>query len=473
MLLIWKNLRMRINNKPIKVNKFKGLMVAILTTVLLLSLMVTININASFAAETKKKSVKVEIPEIEADSAIVLSASTNEIVYSLHADRKLSPGSTVKLMNAMVVIDNMHDNKEFRNKVQITSDIVKAGETFPAGTSVSVEDLMYTMLMTDNNEAAEALAKYSAGSVSNFVDQMNAKAQQLGLVNTRYLNVSGAYDTEQYSTVEDTAKIAKAAYHYAPINRMATAERHNVRVIDGGSDKAIENSITMKSGDGAYAGFQAGVFNTMTEPEEHEVFLGSAIKKDLNLIVVLFDEKKGSSVKDAKALFDYGFKKANQKSIIAKDKKVGKVKIKHGAKTRLAVYTAGTGYVYIPPEGSDSLVKTETVIYDNIRAPLKAGDKVGEYRIYVADELTGTVDVIVKENVKEGWFPSYIYISNLTTIIIASFLFIFIYLIIRAIRIKRRKIKIRAKKRQEKIREMARKKLEIEEDRRRRNWTYR
>lgn len=467
---------MRTNNKPIIVNKFTRLMVAIMTTVLLSSLMVTININTSFAASkanSKKKVVKIAEPEVEAESAIVLSASTNEIVYSLHTDRKLSPGNTVKLMNAMVVIDNMHDTKEFRNKIQITADIAKAGETYPAGSSISVEDLMYTMLMTDDNEAAEALAHYSAGSVSNFIDQMNAKAQQLGLVNTRYTNVSGEYDQDQYSTVEDTAKIAKAAYHYAAIKRMAIADYHNVRVFDGGGDKKIENANPLKSGSDSYSGFQTGILNSMTEPEEHEVFLGSAIKNDLNLIVVLFDEKKDASIKDAKSLFDYGFKKATQKQIIAKDKKVGKVKIKHGVKTHLPVYTAGTGYVYIPPEGSDSLVKTETVIYDNVRAPLKAGDKVGEYRIYVADELTGTVDVVVKENIKEGWLPSYIYISNITTIIILAVFFIFVYLIIRARRINRRRKKLRAKKRQEKIREMARKKLEIEEDRRRRNWTYR
>ena len=158
--------------------------------------------------------------------------------------------------------------------------------------------------------------------------------------------------------------------------------------------------------------------------------------------------------------------------IIKKDVKIGKVRIKHGAKTRLAAYTSGKGYVYIPPEGSDSLVKTESVIFDNVEAPIKAGDKVGEYRIYVADELTGTVDLVVKEDVSLGWLPSYIYISNTMTVIICVILLIIVLLIVRAGNIKRRRKRMRARKHKEKIREIARQRLEIEEDRKRRNWNY-
>ena len=192
----------------------------------------------------------------------------------------------------------------------------------------------------------------------------------------------------------------------------------------------------------------------------------------MNLVVVLFDEAEGKSPGDATKLFNYGFKKATQKVIIKKGVKIGKVKVKHGAKTRLKVYTASKGFVYIPPEGSDSLIKTEPVIFNNVEAPLKAGDKVGEYRIYVANELTGTVDLVVKEDVKIGWTPSYIYISNMTTVIICLILFIIILLFVRARNIKRRKKRMRARKHKEKIREIAKKRLEIEEDRRRRNWTY-
>ena len=470
---------MRTNNRIINsknINKsLVRIMVAVLAMILVSSLMVTININTSFAASKKKAKAKtsdVTAPEIQAQSAVVFSASTNEVVFSSHRDRKLPPGSTVQLMVAMVVIDNMHDDKEYKNSVQITEDMYSAGTTYPVGSSVKVEDLMYTMLMSGDVESAKALATYSAGTESNFVDQMNSKAQQLGLVNTRYTNSTGAYNTDQFSTAEDTAKIAKAAYQYGVIKQMSGEDRHSVKVTDGNGDKTIENTHPFMSGSSSYKGFKGGSYSKLSEPDSKEVFLASAISNDMNLIVVLFDEAPGKSTTDATKLLDYGFQKATQKVIIKKDVKIGKVRIKHGAKTRLAAYTSGKGYVYIPPEGSDSLVKTESVIFDNVEAPLKAGDKVGEYRIYVADELTGTVDLVVKEDVSLGWLPSYIYISNTMTVIICVILLIIVLLIVRAGNIKRRRKHMRARKHKEKIREIARQRLEIEEDRKRRNWNY-
>ena len=472
---------MRINNEIVNSKNINKSLVRILVTVMVMllvsSLMVTININTSFAASKSKKKAKtktstIAAPEIEAESAVVLSASTSEVVYSSRKDRKLQPGGTVQLMVAMVVIDNMHDDKEYKNNVQISDDMYGAGTTFPSGSSIKVEDLMYTMLMSGDAESAKALAIYSAGSEANFVDQMNSKAQQLGLVNTRYTNATGEYDTDQYSTVEDTAKIAKAAYQYGAIKRMSGEASHTVKVTDGEGDKKITNSHPFMSGSDSYRGFKGGIYSKLTEPEGKEVFLAYATHNDMNLVVVLFDEAEGKSHGDATKLFNYGFKKATQKVIIKKGVKIGKVKVKHGAKTRLKVYTASKGFVYIPPEGSDSLIKTEPVIFNNVEAPLKAGDKVGEYRIYVANELTGTVDLVVKEDVKIGWPPSYIYISNMTTVIICLILFIIIVLFVRARNIKRRKKRMRARKHKEKIREIAKKRLEIEEDRRRRNWTY-
>ena len=254
---------------------------------------------------------------------------------------------------------------------------------------------------------------------------------------------------------------------------MSGESSHTVKVTDGDGDKKITNTHPFMTGSDSYKGFKGGTYSKLTEQEGKEVFLAYVTHNDMSLVVVLFDEAEGKSAEDATKLFNYGFKKATQKVIIKKGVKVGRVKVKHGAKTRMKVYTSGKGYVYIPPEGSDSLVKTEAVIYNNVEAPLKSGDKVGEYRIYVANELTGTVDLVVTEDDKVGWLPSYIYISNMMTVTICVILFVIFLLLVRARNIRRRRKRLRARKHKEKIREIARQRLEIEEDRRRRNWTYR
>ena len=88
----------------------------------------------------------------------------------------------------------------------------------------------------------------------------------------------------------------------------------------------------------------------------------------------------------------------------------------------------------------------------------------------MADELKGTVDLIIKEDVPLGWYPSRYYISNTATIVLGVMLFLLLVLLIRAGHVKRRRAKIREVMRREKIRELAMMQLEIDEDRKRREW---
>ena len=449
-------------------SKTMKLVVAVLSVFMTLALMTTINANEAYAASAE--------PSISADSAIVMSASTGETVYASHELRKMPMADSVKFMTAMVVIDNMHSSSEFKNKVQITSAIAKSGDTFAVNESVSVRDLMYAMLMSSSDEAATALAIYSSGSVSAFVSQMNAKTQELGLTNTHYVDPTGAYDTEQYSTAADTAIITQKAFRYSNIKKMSRTLTHQIAATNSSKAKTVTNTNDLLTGGTGgslkYSGMYGGIIGHLTKPQTASTYVGIAEKDDMSLIVVLLGEPEASRAKDAKALLDYGFSNVTRKVIVKADKNVGKIKIKHGAKTRVSVYTAGKGFVYIPPEGGKSLVKTRTVIYDNLTAPVKAGTKAGEYRIYVADELTGTVDLIVKDDVKTGWFPSYIYISNLMSVIIGIVIVIIVYFLLRARATRRRKRRQKERERKEKILEIARKQMEIEDDRKRRNWTY-
>ena len=136
-------------------------------------------------------------------------------------------------------------------------------------------------------------------------------------------------------------------------------------------------------------------------------------------------------------------------------------------------YTETKGFAYVPPEGSNDLVQTEVVMYDDLEAPLKEGSKVGEFRIYVADELKGTVDLVTKTEVTRGWWPSRYYISNNMTIAIGIVLFLLLLLLLRILYVKKRKAKIQAARRERRIRELAMMQLAAEEDRRMRNWENR
>jgi len=401
-----------------------------------------------------------------ADSALVMSLSTGETVYSLHEDRKLPLGGLTNLMTALTVVDQMHDSSEYDNAVIVTKEIASYGSDFKKGDKVTVRDLLYALLIGNSEEAAHALSLYTCSSENKFVAAMNAKAQELGMKNTVFITVSEDDPAGQYSTVADLSTLVRAALNEPMIRRILTAESWTT------SGKSTR-SVTFRNADKlTYRGGEFVHRYARTLKKGTCSGIAVARRDGMEMLAIVLKEPNRSFLADAKSMLDYGFRHVTKNSVFAADRRVGIIKIRHGAKTILPVYTKYKGYAYVPAEGSDSLIQTKKVIYRHLTAPIKAGTKAGEYRIYVAGELTGTVDLIVKKDVKTGWLPSRIYISNAATVIICLLAAAFILLRLRIRSIRRKKRRMAARRRQKRIREMAMRQYEIDEDRRRRHWTY-
>lgn len=453
-------------------------MVAIMSVIMVLTLVTTMSCSVSYAADEIKE------PYVGADSYVVMSGSTSEVIHDVHAERKMPMGNITKFMTAMVVIDNMYDDSEFSNIIQVTKKVSSYGDMFRTGDNVSVEDMMYAMLIGGSDEAAEALARYSASNRETFVNEMNAKVMELSLMNTQYHNPTGRYHTDHYSTALDSAKIVQAAVRYSRIKEITSTDTHKIEIKSKSKGKTKTRSLTVintnpllssnKSGE-RYKYITGGILGTVDEPGKggpEAQYVGVASSDGMQLITVMLNGNEDRAARDAIALFRYGYKKVTKNTIFKAGQKVGKAKVRNGAVTKVDAYTQTKGYAYIPPEGSTNLVQTEIMMYDDLHAPLKAGDKVGEYRIYVADELKGTVDLITKDDVAVGWFPSRMYISNVASIFMLLALVLVVLLLIRMLTVRKRREKKRAAQRAEKIRQEALRQIELEEDRRRRNWTY-
>lgn len=419
-----------------------------------------------------------EAPDITSSSAIVMSGSTSEIVYEKHAERKMSPGKITMLMNAMVVIDNMYNESELNNTVDITEDLMQYGDVFHVGESVSVGDLLQAMLVGGDPQAAEALATYGASSRKIFIKEMNSKAMELGLMDTQFSNPKGSYNAKTYSTARDCAVIAQAAMRYELVKEYFSKRKVDIKAVSSEGERTISFTNTNPLLTGSrqselYNLIKGGILGEVGDPVSGVQYAGIATVDDMQLIVILMDSKKSKVAYEAKSLFEYGDTKVTRNTIVKAGKKVGKARVKWGDVTKVAAYTETKGFAYVPPEGSSDLVQTQVVMYDNLEAPLKEGSKVGEFRIYVADELKGTVDLVTKKDVKRGWWPSQYYISNILTVVIGIILFLILMLIARILYVRRRKEKIREIRRERRLREIAEQQMAMEEDRRARNWTDR
>jgi hypothetical protein len=197
-----------------------------------------------------------------------------------------------------------------------------------------------------------------------------------------------------------------------------------------------------------------------------------SVKDGMQMIVVLMDSDITMLTKEASALLKYGDDHVTRNVIVRDGKAEGYARVKGGERTRVPAYTETKGYAYVPPEGSEALVQTEVVMQSGLTAPLKKGTKVGEFRIYVADELKGTVDLVIKKDVKKGWPPSQIYISNRAVIIAGVLVLLLLLGKLRIRQINKKRARKREAMRQRRIRELAREQLVVDEDRRKRNWTF-
>ena len=454
--------------------RINRLMVAIISVILILVTTISYIALDEVFAEGERSAVRTKAPNTTASSYMVMSGSTSEKVVEKHADRKMQPGKITMLMTAMVAIDNMYNDDELKNTVETGETIAEYGNTFAEGESVTVGDLLDAMLVGGDVQAAELLAKYSASSRKIFVNEMNSKCMELGLMDTQFTNASGRYDINMYSTAADLAVITQAAFRYQKIKDALMKKDVTIKASVKKQSRDIRFTATdpllTEDEQTGYQYLKGGIFGTVPDTGTASQFAAVATKDDMQLVVVLMDSEADKAAAEAKDLLEYGFTKVTMNTIVKKNKLSGYARVRNGAITRVPAYTETKGFAYVPPEGSDALIETQVAMFSDLEAPLEKGDKVGEFRIYVADELKGTVDLIIKTNVPVGWWPSKYYISNRATVILSVILVLLLLFLLRVGHVKRRRARRREAMRRAKIRELARMQMEMDADRVRREW---
>ena len=166
--------------------------------------------------------------EISAGQAILIDGNTGKILYEKAADERAYPASTTKIMTALLTletlkqygspVDQMVTVPENAAGVEGSSLYLKAGER------ISIEDLLYGMMLVSGNDAAVALSEIIGGNEEQFVERMNRRAKELGCRGTHFCNPNGLFDENHYTTVRDMATIAGEAMKLPEFRRIVATE---------------------------------------------------------------------------------------------------------------------------------------------------------------------------------------------------------------------------------------------------------
>lgn len=374
----------------------------------------------------------VSPPNIDSKCGILYCINTDEILYSKSADKKIDPYSITKLMTCLLAAENLDLDK----KVKVSEAATKLGGSsmfLTKGEEVTIKQLMYGTLVMSGNDAAYTLAIATCGNEKDFVKMMNDKAKELGCTNTHFANPHGLKAKKHYTTAKDFLLVAKAAFENETVREIAGTKKYEMAATN------ISEAWTMKTHvdllDKKNSGVVAGKTGYWEDYDCSVVLLYD--KAGLQQILVLLGSDIDERPKDAKKILEYGTKKIVTVDAVAKGERLTTTLVKHGAKTRVGVCTEETIPAY-PKDGKESSVKRTYDFDENITAPLSKGDVVGTCTIMTDGYLVAEVPMVMEEDVAEGWFPSYVYISNNQAILLGSvFALLVILLILRGIRIRR------------------------------------
>lgn len=239
-------------------------------------------------------------PPSTSAACAVLTDGTGDTLFAKEAERKAYPASTTKIMTALVVLEALDELE-----LGIDSEIIVPQEAvgiegssiyLKKGERLSIEELLYGLMLQSGNDSAAALAMCVGGSVPDFVRQMNTKAAELGCTGTHFTNPSGLYDENHYTTAADLARIAHAAMQREDFRRIVSAKTWQSK--DSGRSFYNKNK-TIHQYEGA-----TGVKIGFTKASGRTLVAAAERNGEEMIAVVLRD---GNWFQDAYALMDYGF----------------------------------------------------------------------------------------------------------------------------------------------------------------------
>lgn len=419
-------------------------------------------------------------PDIVADSAIIYCADTDEVIWEKNPDAKMEPASITKLLTCLIAVENL----DLEQTVTITEDIELIEPTemgVYAGEVVTIRELVYGALLPSGNDAAVALAVAVAGSEAEFSKLMNERAKEIGCKNSNFVTASGLEDVDHYSSARDLALITQEALSNDFIREVCGTAKHTVPATNMSEPRKLENSNVFLYGKtfdiagveitvDKYKGVIGGKTGSLALDY---ATLSTVLEYDgMEVYCVILGSTQYDRFSDMKAVMDYAKQCISKYVVFEKGTEFDKVRLKGGAVNKVRAIAAAEGFVNLPEGASESLVSTKCVYTDDLTAPIKKGQKIGVAELYIADDLITKVDLVAQEDIEEGWFLSPLGISNFQTILLGVVLagIIVVALGLMAIRVnnKRKQAQLRKKK----LEEEARKQLELEEDKRRRNWHF-
>lgn len=344
--------------------------------------------------------------QISAPSAILMEASTGQVIFEKNAHEQRNPASITKVMTLIVAFDAIRDGKvKLEDKVTISEEaaaqvgtiiFADEGETFTLG------ELLQSVAVGSANDAAVAVAEHVSGSVEAFVQAMNQKAQELGMKDTTFRNPTGLSAEGHLTSAYDIALMGRyAALNYPELIKLTSVYEADLQVPwrkNGPVFKLWNNNKLLTWYPGA-----DGLKTGWTEAAGY-CLAATASRNGVRMISVIMgaDTWKRRNAEAAK-LLDYGFANYTAVELAAKDQPVGKVSVNRGKSVTVEAVPKGP-FLVGTLKGQQDKLKPEVRLPKSIEAPVTAGQSLGEIVALVDGQEVARMPLVAAQEVPRATF---------------------------------------------------------------------
>lgn len=332
---------------------------------------------------------------LESESAVLIEQSSGKVLYNHNMHEKLRPASVTKVMSILLIMEAIEDGRiSYDTQIPCSENAAGMGGSqiwLDTTETLSVNDMLKAICVVSANDCTVAMAEYLEGSEEAFVEKMNEKAKELNMNDTCFKNCHGIDEDDHLTSAYDIALMSRELLSKHPdIKNYTTIYMDSLR--DGKSELVNTNKLTR-----TYKGI-TGLKTGSTSLALYNLS-ATATRDDLSLVAVIM---RAPTTKirfaEAQKLLDYGYSNYSCIKLGDKGEKIEEIEINRGIKDSVDGVLKEETCILIP-KGKNNQIEQAITLSDNLIAPIKKDDKIGEIVYKLGEETLATIDIVASEDI--------------------------------------------------------------------------
>jgi len=357
----------------------------------------------------------LEAPTHEAAAVLLMEENSGQVLYEYHADDRIYPASTTKIMTALLAIEAVESGQAALTDTVVASSTAMEGLSLDGSTAniqvgevMSYENLLSCMMVSSANEACNILAEYIDGSVEAFVARMNQRAQELGCTGTQFTNTNGLPDEVHYTTARDLYLITKQALSYPLFVKISNTVTTTIPKTNRSDVRILETSNELIApGSRNYYEAAAGVKTGYTSAAG-SCLVSTAANEEMQLVSIVMGigaETEATSFSTARAIYEWAFDSFSMQEVLRETELITQVSVSLGLDADSVVLKPqSTLSLLLPNDVEQADFLREIVIYSEeageaLTAPINTGAELGEIVVSYNGVPYGPIKLVANSSV--------------------------------------------------------------------------